>query len=176
MEQPSVDALPDAKEVAGGDRYFEHLKKINDTFYDQIKIADQKAAFIFTFMLAFLVTSPEGRDVFKLERYLTAGLPSALLSAVLALAATVALVCAVLVVLPRHRATPTSLYWGSWETSAAALVAARDSGDEAYVFNEYLANAGNLSAINRSKYRFVRLAFRSLFVTVVAYVLILALR
>jgi hypothetical protein len=49
--------------------YIEHIKRINDVFYDQIKISDQKAAYIFTFMLAFLATSTEGRAVFTLENY-----------------------------------------------------------------------------------------------------------
>jgi hypothetical protein len=31
--------------------YFAHVKKVNDIFYDQIKISDQKAAYIFTFCL-----------------------------------------------------------------------------------------------------------------------------
>ncbi|MGO7624448.1 hypothetical protein ACC687_41745, partial [Rhizobium ruizarguesonis] len=34
--------------------FSDHIKKINDIFYDQIKISDQKADYIFTFMLAFL--------------------------------------------------------------------------------------------------------------------------
>ena len=58
--------------------YFDHIKKINDIFYDQIKISDQKAAYIFTFMLAFLVSSSEVRAVFSLARY-TGGTPGSML-------------------------------------------------------------------------------------------------
>ncbi len=50
--------------------YFDHIRKVNDVFYDQIKISDQKAAYIFTFILAFLVSSSEVRGVFSLDRYL----------------------------------------------------------------------------------------------------------
>ncbi|RWM15157.1 MAG: SCPU domain-containing protein [Mesorhizobium sp.] len=58
---------------ARGKDYLDHLKKIKDVFYDQIKIADQKAAYIFTFMLAFLITSSEGRATVQWQRYVDAG-------------------------------------------------------------------------------------------------------
>ena len=61
-----------------GAEYFDHIKKINDIFYDQIKISDQKAAYIFTFMLAFLVSSVEVRAVFTWARY-AQGTPQAIL-------------------------------------------------------------------------------------------------
>jgi hypothetical protein len=152
----------------------DHLKRINDIFYDQIRIADQKAAYIFTFMVAFLVTSAEGRDVFRIERYLTGDPLSGLLSGVLALGVLFTLIFAILVVLPRHRATGTSLYWGGWPQNRALLLAAREHGDPEWVFQEYLGNVDNLSAINRAKYRYVSWSFRGLLVTVVAYCLLLA--
>ena len=65
-DKPSAAAGDRATE--GGRQYVAHLEKINTVYYDQIKIADQKAAFIFTFMLAFLVSSAEGSSVFKMER------------------------------------------------------------------------------------------------------------
>ena len=80
------------------------LRKINDIFYDQIRIADQKAAYIFTFTLAFLVSSAEGRSVFKLQRYISGDAPAMVLSAILAVAVVVSLISAILVVVPRHRA------------------------------------------------------------------------
>lgn len=49
--------------------YFDHIQKVNDIFYDQIKMSDQKAAYIFTFLLAFLISSTEGRGVFTLQQY-----------------------------------------------------------------------------------------------------------
>ncbi|HEV7254694.1 MAG TPA: Pycsar system effector family protein, partial [Mesorhizobium sp.] len=164
-----------APEGEGDEKVFlDHLKRINDIFYDQIRIADQKAAYIFTFMVAFLVTSAEGRDVFRIERYLTGDFMSGLLSGVLALGVLFTLIFAILVVLPRHRATGTSLYWGGWPQNRALLLAAREHGDPEWVFQEYLGNVDNLSAINRAKYRYVSWSFRGLLVTVVAYCLLLA--
>lgn len=154
--------------------FLDHLKRINDIFYDQIRIADQKAAYIFTFMVAFLVTSAEGRDVFRIERYLTGDLVSGFLSGVLAGGVLFTLIFAILVVLPRHRATGTSLYWGGWPQNRAAFLWAREVGDPAWVFQQYLGNVDNLAAINRAKYRYVSLSFRGLLVTVVAYCLLLA--
>jgi hypothetical protein len=155
-------------------QYLDHLKKINDVFYDQIRIADQKAAYIFTFMIAFLISSAEGRQVFRLERY-QAGEPIAIvLSALLGVAVLVSLVSAILVVLPRHVTSSTSLYWSGWPSRRSAFMVAKEGGDQAYLFNEYLTNVDTLSAINRSKYRYVALAFRGLMATVVGYVLLLA--
>src|SRR6188508_977909 len=91
-------------------QYLVHLERMNSVYYDQIKIADQKAAFIFTFMLAFLVSSAEGSSVFRMERYQTGSWTLIVLSAVLAVAIAFSLVNAILVVLPRHRAKASSLY------------------------------------------------------------------
>jgi len=165
--------VPAAAPRATEAQFLDHLKKVNDVFYDQIRIADQKAAYIFTFMLAFLVSSAEGRGVFKLQRYMSDDFVIILLSAVLALAVLASLVSAILVVLPRHRETSTSLYWGGWNNHRAVLMKAREEGDAAYLFDQYAGNIDNLSAINRSKYRFVAFAFRGLLVAVVAYVLLL---
>lgn len=159
--------------AVGSTQYLDHLKKINDIYYDQIRIADQKAAYIFTFMLAFLVSSAEGRGVFKLQRYLTGDPLAIALSAILALAVVVSLVSAILVVLPRHRSTSTSLYWAGWHANREPFLAASAALDQSYLFEQYLGNVDNLSAINRAKYRFVGFAFRGLLVAVVTYVLLL---
>lgn len=155
-------------------QYLDHLKKINDVFYDQIRIADQKAAYIFTFMIAFLISSAEGRQIFRLERY-QSGEPIVIaLSALVGIAVLVSLVSAILVVLPRHVTASTSLYWGGWAANRAGFMRAKEGGDQAYLFNEYLTNVDTLSEINSSKYRYVGLAFRGLMATVVGYVLLLA--
>ena len=119
-------------------QYLVHLERMNSVYYDQIKIADQKAAFIFTFMLAFLVSSAEGSSVFRMERYQTGSWPLIVLSAVLAVAIAVSLVSAILVVLPRHRTKATSLYWGAWPANRELFIAAHEARDPDYLFNEYL--------------------------------------
>jgi hypothetical protein len=154
--------------------FLEHLEEINSVYYDQIKIADQKAAFIFTFILAFLVSSAEVSGVFKMPRYMTGNWPMIVLSAMLAIALAVSLVSVILVVLPRHRPKATSLYWGAWSVSnRQKFITAHEKRDPDYLFNEYLANIDNLAMINKSKYLHLGYAFRALIVAVLAYLLIL---
>lgn len=168
VEATTAKASPDDRQ------YLDHLKKINDVFYDQIRIADQKAAYIFTFMIAFLISSAEGRQVFRLDRYQSGEPVAIVLSAMVGIAVIVALVSAILVVLPRHVTASTSLYWGGWAANRTAFMKARESGSADYLFDEYLTNVDTLAAINRSKYRYVGMAFRGLMAMVVGYVLLLA--
>jgi len=153
--------------------YFNHFRKLNDVYYDQIKIADQKAAYIFTFVLAFLVSSSEVRKVFALENYASLDLITTLFSSALALACTISIVCALLVVAPRRVAISTSLFWGTWPRHRPLLESAALRGDMQYLLKEYLNNADVLSLISRRKYMFVGMAFRSLIATVICYVLLL---
>ncbi|TWH34772.1 hypothetical protein L611_001500000860 [Aminobacter sp. J15] len=101
--------------------YLDHLKKVNDVYYDQIKIADQKAAYLFTFMVAFLVASAEGRDVFSAARYAQGSWHTIVLSACMALAVVTTIFAAVLVVLPRKATGGTTLYWGGLVRQPPAL-------------------------------------------------------
>ena len=153
--------------------YFDHIKKINDVFYDQIKMSDQKAAYIFTFMLAFLVTSSEGRGVFTLSRYMDGDYVRICLSALLASASIFSILAAILVVLPRRVGKSTSLFWGAWPQHREDFRRAADAGSRDYLFGQYLENADTLSIIACNKYRCVAFAFRGLIVTVLAYVFLL---
>ncbi|TWA40742.1 hypothetical protein FB009_105326 [Sinorhizobium medicae] len=116
-------------EVASG-AYYDHIRKINDVFADQIKTSDQKAAYIFTFMFAFLVTSQEGRSVFAWHRYMEASSISMVFSAMLALASIFSIISAILVVLPRKSATSTTLFWGAWSKHRDSFIRAAGSGDQ----------------------------------------------
>ncbi len=156
--------------------YFEHIKRVNDIFYDQIKISDQKAAYIFTFMLAFLITSSEGRDVFTWARYAGGQVVPIILSAALALSSVFSIICAIFVILPRRSAKATSLFWGAWPDNRTAFRKAMEGNDPDYLFQQYLDNVDTLSAIARDKYRFVGLAFRGLVVTVLSYVSLLVVQ
>ncbi len=153
--------------------YFEHIKKVNDIFYDQIKISDQKAAYIFTFMLAFLVTSSEGRSVFTWTRYSTGTPEGIIFSGLLAISSMAAVISAIMVILPRQVSVSTSMFWGAWTKHKSDFSAAAARDDAAYLFNQYVDNADVLSQIARGKYRWVTYAFRSLMVTVLSYVLLL---
>jgi hypothetical protein len=154
-------------------QYLVHLERMNSVYSDQIKIADQKAAFIFTFMLAFLISSAEGSSVFRIERYQSGSWALIVLSAIMAVSVAFSLVNAILVVLPRHRGKASSLYWGGWPANRDLFLAAHEARDPHYLFNEYLNNVDNLALINRAKYRHVGHSFRGLVVAVLAYLLML---
>lgn len=166
----------DEEIIVNKNAHFEHVKKINDVYYDQIRIADQKAAYLFTFMLAFLVSSVEGRGAFSFHRYTNGAWIEIACSAILALAVSICVVSAILVVVPRSRATGTSLYWAAWQQNRQRLVEAVRHGDPDYLIEEYLGNVDNLARIVSSKYRLVGVAFRSLLAAILAYVLLLAMR
>jgi hypothetical protein len=156
------------------EEYFNHVRKINDVFYDQIKISDQKAAYIFTFMLAFLISSSEGRGIFSWTRYTQGPWLPVVISAILAIVSVLSILAAILVVLPRRINKSTSLFWGTWPQHRDVFEQAAHRSDVGYLFREYLENADVLSLIARQKYKFVSYAFRGLVFTVVAYVALLA--
>jgi hypothetical protein len=156
--------------------HFEHLRRINDIFYDQVKLSDQKAAYIFTFMLAFLVTSSESRGVFTWERYAQGDILAICFSALLGFALVFSIVSAILVVLPRRVDRATSLFWGAWPHHREAFRAAANARDISYLFEQYMQNADAMAAIASDKYRFVGFAFRGLLLTVLSYVCLLVSR
>lgn len=153
--------------------YFDHIRKVNDVFYDQIKISDQKAAYIFTFILAFLVSSSEVRGVFSLDRYMNGTFIGIIASLLLGAAALFSAICAISVVMPRKSAKTSSLFWGAWARHREEFLDAARRKDPNYLFREYVSNVDTLAEIARAKYRFAGLAFRGLVVAVIAYVLLL---
>jgi hypothetical protein len=165
--------LEERKLTSDDKAFLTHLIKVSDTFYDQIKIADQKAAYIFTFMVAFLVTSGETRAVFDPARYQSGDWVVMFLSAVMASSVLVSLVAAILVVLPRKSAVGSSLYWNAWPANRPIFLQARERDDPAYLFDQYIMNVDALSAINRAKFAFVSWALRGLIVVVVSYCFLL---
>ncbi|WP_309083104.1 Pycsar system effector family protein [Chelativorans sp.] len=172
-----VEALP-APKLEAPAAYLDLAKKANDVFYDQIRLADQKAAYIFTLLLAVMITSVEGKEAFRMQYYLQdkpVDDPIAVaVSILLAIAAVVSLVSAIFVVLPRKlRTSSTSLFWGTWSAHRQKFQEALAARDPDFVLNEYLGNADNLATIARSKYRYVTIAFRGLVVTVLLWVLLL---
>ncbi|MCO5063285.1 MAG: DUF5706 domain-containing protein [Rhizobiaceae bacterium] len=173
LENAGTDAEGDGKLSTLDQEYLKHLIKVNDIFYDQIGTADQKAAFIFTFMIAFLISSTEGKQVFSLARYQSGEPIAIILSGFMAVAVLVSVIAAIMVVLPRHVKTSTSLYWAGWPANRTGLADAQKGRNEAYLFDQYLANADTLAIIARTKYRYVWIAFRGLMVSIVGYVLLL---
>ncbi len=156
--------------------FFDHLKEVNRTFYDQVRGADQKAAYIFTFMLALLVWSSEARELFTVHRYEGASWLVIALSTVAAAALCLTLFSAIWVVLPRQRSGGSSLFWGNWDAAGERLMKAAETAEAGYLVNEYRTNISHLAAICRTKYFWVGVAFRSLVVTIAAHLALLALR
>jgi hypothetical protein len=154
--------------------HFEHLKEVNRTFYDQVKIADQKAAYIFTFLIALLIWSSEAKRVFTPGHYEGASPLSMTLSLVVAVSLLICLASAILVVIPRKVGGGTSLFWGSWAARAEPLRKAAETDDIAMLADEYRGNIANLAAICRAKYLWAGIALKSLAVAVIGYLLLLA--
>lgn len=153
--------------------YIDHLKTINATFYDQLKVVDQKAAYIFTFVIALLAWSASVRQVFTQVAEPAADLRW-LLACVMAGSISLAMVSAVAVVVPRQRAGGTPLYWGAWPQAAERLDSI-EPGEAAFAIAEdYRANGANLAAICRIKFRWARRAWLSLFSALACYVVLLA--
>ncbi|MBP0616346.1 Pycsar system effector family protein [Jiella mangrovi] len=155
------------------ERHLSHLVEANRIFAEQIRTADQKAAYIFTFILALVVWSAETRRSFSLEHLMSAGLVSLVASFVLMAAVAVALVSAICVVLPRSRPGTSILYWGAWPQAGEALEAARKREDLDFLYDDYLQNTSTLAVICRAKYRLVALAFRAMLVVVTSYLVLL---
>ena len=152
------------------DLYLDHLKGINATFYDQLKVVDQKAAYVFTFLIAMMIWSQEVR-----QHFASLAEPAAsgdwILSLALAASLTIAAVSAILVVVPRDKRGGGSLYWGAWPEAGTRLGEHRSAFDPGPFADEYRANVENLADICRQKYRLVRLSYLGLLVGVVSYVL-----
>jgi hypothetical protein len=155
------------------DLHLQHLGEVNRTFADQIKAADQKAAYIFTFLLALLFWAEEARNAFSLS-YLASLPPLRMaMSAGLAASVAVAVVSAILAILPRSRPGRSIFYWGAWPEAGARLDAARSEEDEEFLYAEYRRNTETLASICRAKYRMVGIALRAILVAVALFMLLL---
>ncbi|MDF3072783.1 MAG: hypothetical protein K0S54_450 [Alphaproteobacteria bacterium] len=154
--------------------YIDYLKTINSTFYDQIKAADQKAAYILTFLFVLLIWSSDMRQVFfwvNVDKGLSVRWVMSL-GQVLALG--VALVCAILVLLPRDAHGGVALYWNAWPQAREVVAKAMQADDRDFLVEQYLANVVSLATICRKKYRMVALAFQGLIAALAFHVVTLA--
>ena len=150
----------------------DYLKTVNQTFYDQIRVADQKAAYVFTFLIAILIWSSDMRQVFFWVNTPPTWSLRWIFSALFAGSLIFALICAALVILPREESGGVSLYWGAWPQAGNRLMRADGTTDRSLVIDEYKSNISCLAAICRRKYRFVRLAFRGLIATILCHILL----
>jgi hypothetical protein len=153
----------------------EFLRTMNQTFYDQVKTADQKAGYICTFLtILFAYSKDQGNVLLFLNKSPSLTLPW-LLSLVFAAAACFSIVCTVLVILPRTRSGGSTLFWGAWTDPVAnSEKLCADFSDE-FIKSEYVNNIRNLAHICQAKYRFVGLAFRGAAATILCYMSIMLL-
>lgn len=155
--------------------YFNHVVELNRLFGEQIRAADQKAAYIFTFLIALLASSGETRHAFLWALYQQPVCVRQLVSGALAVSLTLSLVAAVCTVLPRRATGRSLMFWGAWPEAAERLLDGRRSGQPDFLFDDYLENARTLAELCVRKYRCVHVGFRALLVMVLSYVGLLAL-
>jgi hypothetical protein len=147
-------------------------RNIHLTFYDQVKTADQKAGYVFTFLTILFVFTKDPRNILTVVADSPGLSLKWAISALFVLSAAFSLICAALVVLPRAKAGSSSMYWGAWayDDNRDRTVAANLRDD--YIIAEYLGDAKNLARLCRAKYRYVNLAFRSAAVTIACHLLL----
>jgi hypothetical protein len=148
----------------------EYMRVMNQTFYDQVKTADQKAGFICTFLTILFAYS---KDHGQLLIFLTT--PPALsvmwvLSLGFVSTAFFAIVCTALVILPRAKTGGSTLYWGSWTDAHSYAEKLSGGVPDEFIISEYLTNIKNLAHICQVKYKYVGLAFRAAGVAIVCYI------
>lgn len=154
---------------------FNYLMDVNRGFGDQLRGADQKAAYIFTFLIAFLVYSEGTRRAFAWTLYAQSFGFKQALSVLLTASLTIALVAAVATVLPRRAAGRSLMFWGAWPKAGHDLHAARHGIWPDVLFEDAMINANTLAELCSRKYRCVQIAFQALLATILAYVGLLVL-
>jgi len=140
----------------------DYVKTIHQTFHDQLKTADQKVAYVFTFLVAILVfwsstfkmgAMARPSDLISLRWFLTFCFGYALCYTI---------ACVTLVIRPRVRPSKVALFWGTWPAAADSVRNIPEFKASHFVFDEYIENIGNLAAICQHKFRYVGLAYRGL--------------
>jgi hypothetical protein len=153
----------------------EHLRNVNHIFLEQVRTADQKAAYVWSFIIAILLfwsqdvkkgfTWIASWNVFSLQWTLSLLFTASLFFTI---------VSATLIVLPRVRPSQVSLFWGAWPAAGDRLRNIDAESVTQFVADEYLQNIETLATICRSKFRFVGYAQLGLIATVILHVLNIA--
>ena len=162
--------------MRGGEDGLSYLRSMNDTFYDQLKVADQKATLIMSLIMLMIVWSPDVRHAF-LGALEATPLRSAAFAASLFVtgALTISLLSALWVIIPRRR-PGGPLFWGGWPEARQAALDLAMSGDATAIAQSYADNAANLAMICHQKYRFVGIALWALIAGIGGHVCFLLAR
>jgi hypothetical protein len=141
----------------------DYVKTIHQTFHDQLKTADQKVAYVFTFLVAIVIFWSSGfkkgfaavalSDLISLRWFFTLCFAGALCYTI---------ACVALVIRPRVRPSKVALFWGTWPAAADTVREIPEFMASHFVLDEYIENVLNLAAICQHKYRYVGLAYRGL--------------
>jgi hypothetical protein len=157
-------------------RAIDLLRALHQTFYDQIKTADQKAGYVCTFLTILFAYSKEQGNVLLFLNSPPSWAARWILSLIFAAAATYSIVCTLLVFLPRTTSEASSFYWGSWAKTGLEMKQLQRDDIDDFVLLEYLKDVKNLSRICQAKYRFVNRAFRGTAATILCFVIIMLTR
>ncbi len=160
--------------MSDGNPGLTYMKSLNDCFYDQIKVADQKATLMISLIVLMIVWSPDVRQIYLQPFGLDA--KGWLPAAVVTVALVVALVSALCVVAPRRRKSRSPMFWGGWPEASEAALALALEGDREKLMRNYAENAANLAAICRRKYMFVSIAVWALIAALVAHGVFVTIR
>jgi len=153
----------------------EYLRTMNQTFYDQVKTADQKAGYMCTFLTILFAYSKDYGNILLFMKEAPSFSVPWILSLVFAGTACFSILCTALVVLPRKRPGGSTLFWGAWhDPRVHEEKFAKELPDE-FIISEYLTNVKNLAFICQEKYKFVNLAFRGAAATIVCFIAIILL-
>jgi hypothetical protein len=167
-----IDRSPD--QSLNSYEYMYHLRTVHQVVADQLRMADQKAAYIFSFITAILIFwSADLKRGFSF--IVTAQQMSTvwLLSLAFVLALVYTIVCAILIVAPRAGASGSSLFWGAWPAAGEKLRNLKEDMNS-YLANEYIEDIDALARICRKKFRFVGYAQRGFVATILLHIIILA--
>jgi hypothetical protein len=152
----------------------DYVKTIHLNFLDQLKIADQKVAYIFTFLVAILVfwsgsfktgfAAVTLTDLISLRWFFTFCFAGAL---------CYTMACVAMVIRPRVRPSRVALFWGTWPDAADTVRNIPEFMASHFTLDEYIENVNNLAAICQYKFRYVGLAYRGLGAMVLLHILTL---
>ena len=157
-------------------RAFDLLRALHQTFYDQVKTADQKAGFICTFLTILFAYSKEQGNVLLFLTQPPSWSVGWLASLIFAGVASFSIVCTFLVILPRTTGAPSSFFWGGWTTSGITLDRLLQKDLDEFVLKEYLTDIQNLARICQAKYKYVGRAFRGTAAAILCFVVIILTR
>jgi len=162
------------EEAMNSYEYMYHLRTIHQVLADQVRMADQKAAYIFSFITAMLIFwSADLKKGFNFIVTMQTVSLVWVLSVAFVLALFGTILCATLIVVPRVESSQSSLFWGAWPAAGERLRHPKGKLTD-FIANEYLQDIESVARICRKKFRYVRYAQRGFVATILLHIIALA--